>query len=77
MTFDNLEANTLAISLYKHPSKEIGLKSFNPKGEFTFGIKVTKYESKPFGKEPIPWNWSNMIVISPLEAPKISSKMQS
>jgi hypothetical protein len=42
ITFANLDANTLGINLYKHPSKEIGLKSFNPNGEFTFGIKVTK-----------------------------------
>lgn len=51
MTPKSLPTKTLARSLYKDPTKEIGQKSSNSEGESSFGVKVTKREENPWGKE--------------------------
>jgi len=49
ITFESLAIKTFASNSYKHPNKEIGLKSKTVKGANTLGINVTKYR-KHFGK---------------------------
>jgi hypothetical protein len=50
IAFASLPTKTFATSIYKDPTREIGLKSLILIGESTLEIRVMKYDEKLFGR---------------------------